>query len=232
MLIQEFAGPNGQKVNQGGLPIPKGGAAMSVQHPGALPIVVSTSPPPGHNVGRRRGVPYEKWPWVNTNNAPYSATTLEGTSLGRRSLGQFAQDTADKIVEKLPSKEEVLPRVQQLLIDMHANMAKIRMAERTATLAGIGGGIIGIGIGAGVGKWASADNRIVTTAASVVGAAALGLLTFGLTRRVLMPPLGLKGFAAAAAEAAEGAAIEATGAAAAKAQANGQTTPATFASFR
>lgn len=219
MLIQEFSGPNGKSVNRGGLPIPKGGAAITVQHPGALPINTATAARPGRRVGWRRGLNFERWPHIVTNNAPYTATTLEGASYGRRSLGEFAQDTADKIAEKLPPKEEVLPRVQRLLLELRANMDKIRMADRAATLMGVGGAMVGMGVGAAVGRWASAGNRTITVAGAGAAAAGFGLLTFALTRRVLMPPLGIKGFMAAVAGAMEEVAIEATGAAAAKAQA-------------
>jgi len=133
---------------------------------------------------------------------------------------QAPSTTMEKIVDRLPPAEEVLPRVQRLLQETRDNIRKTRAAERNATLIGVGGGVLGVGIGAGVGRWAGAGNRIVTTVGAGAGAFGLGLLSFFLSRRIMMPPLSAGETAAAAAAAAGSVAIEATGAAAAAAANN------------
>jgi len=94
-----------------------------------------------------------------------------------------------------------------------ANIGKIQAAERNATLIGVGGGVVGVGVGGAVGRWAGSGNRIVTTVGGAVGAAGLGLLAFFVSRRVMLPPMRAgevaKGAIAAASEVA-GDALEST----------------------
>lgn len=85
--------------------------------------------------------------------------------------------------------QDAVPILKQFLSETQRGVRKIQTAERNATLIGVGGGVLGVGIGAGVGRWAGAGNRIVTTAAAGAGAFGLGLLSFFLARRIMMPPL-------------------------------------------
>jgi hypothetical protein len=108
-------------------------------------------------------------------------------------------DEKETVVEKFKENAPMIaadvgPRVQKLLEDLRENMRQVQAAERRATLIGVGGGVVGLGVGgaggAFVGKGgADMTRRIVTTAGGAVGAFGLGMVSFFVSRRVLSPPM-------------------------------------------
>jgi hypothetical protein len=122
--------------------------------------------------------------------------TLSHSHTNGMSTAMFGQEAPVPAERATGTREKVaaitresVPILKQFLAETQRNVRKIQTAERSATLIGVGGGVLGVGIGAGVGRWAGAGNRIVTTAAAGAGAFGLGLLSFFLARRIMMPSL-------------------------------------------